>query len=359
MSDYESLPILYALDASSALRHVDEVPNGLACGCTCPDPDCGQELVARNAGKKRIHHFAHQRGSCEWSVEHVLANLALEAISSAGSIALPGLEYFEIAKGGDVEISPARTLRVSSASLEQVSGRGAPELMVTCVAGGAEKRFAVVVSLIHPLKSAESERLASAGIDTVLIDLRASLRARKREMGKHFDRAGIVAGYQDRRFVEWLLLDEDCPFKSWAVNLKRAAMEAESAERERIRQAKRERQRREREREEALRCEARERLLAEQRAAEEAEATRLRMLREKEEADRLAAEEAAREEAEERARVDIMEQVCQQERQARDALGRRWARCEICGEVKPVDEFMMYGGAGRVNLGTCYDCGRK
>lgn len=34
-------------------------------------------------------------------------------------------------------------------------------------------------------------------------------------------------------------------------------------------------------------------------------------------------------------------------------------RCERCGEAKLVDEFMMYGGAGRVNLGVCYDCGRK
>ena len=345
MPDYERLPILFALDAADTLRHVDDVPNGLACGCTCPDPGCGQKLMARNAGTKRIHHFAHARGSCEWSVEHVLVRIALEVVTSVGRIAFPKLEFFDAEAGQNAEISPARMLRVTSASLESIGGRGAPELVVSCAAGGEEKRFAVVISLIHPLKDSDLEKFSSAGFDVVLVDLRASLHARKREAGKHFDRAAIVAGYQDKRFLEHLLLDEGCSFKKWAVNSKRASAEAASMERKRERDAAEENWR------EA--CIKRfEALLA----AEAAETARLEAIREKEEAERLAEEKAVRDEAERRSRIEIMEQIDQQEYRAIDSLGRRWVKCERCGEVKLADEFWKTGGSGRINLGFCYDC---
>ena len=54
MSDVwgESLPILYGRSVTTGeLVHVDDAPNGKACGCVCPDPGCGQPLIARNNGK--------------------------------------------------------------------------------------------------------------------------------------------------------------------------------------------------------------------------------------------------------------------------------------------------------------------
>lgn len=72
----ESLPILYGRStATGELVHVDDAPNGKACGCVCPDPGCGQPLIARNNGKKRIHHFAHIGGTCVWSAEYLLAKV--------------------------------------------------------------------------------------------------------------------------------------------------------------------------------------------------------------------------------------------------------------------------------------------
>lgn len=78
MSDVwgESLPILYGRStATGELVRVDNAPNGKACGCVCPDPGCGQPLIARNNGKKRIHHFAHIGGTCAWSAEYLLAKV--------------------------------------------------------------------------------------------------------------------------------------------------------------------------------------------------------------------------------------------------------------------------------------------
>lgn len=51
----------YAIDAFGQAVFIDDVPTGKACGCFCPT--CKSPLCAKNAGHKRIHHFAHLMGS--------------------------------------------------------------------------------------------------------------------------------------------------------------------------------------------------------------------------------------------------------------------------------------------------------
>lgn len=56
MSPYQLLK--YGLDKeTNSLVFIDNVPNGNACGCICPN--CKYELVAKNGGLKKEHHFAH------------------------------------------------------------------------------------------------------------------------------------------------------------------------------------------------------------------------------------------------------------------------------------------------------------
>jgi len=55
----------------------------------------------------------------------------------------------------------------------------------------------------------------------------------------------------------------------------------------------------------------------------------------------------------------ILMVIDQQEQPVLDALGNRWVRCEFCGEVKKVAEFVSFGGRGRVNLGRCQCCKDK
>ena len=52
----------------------------------------------------------------------------------------------------------------------------------------------------------------------------------------------------------------------------------------------------------------------------------------------------------------ILQYMNQQEQPVLDVSGERWIRCEFCGEVKEVSEFVSFGGRGRVNLGRCQGC---
>lgn len=55
----------------------------------------------------------------------------------------------------------------------------------------------------------------------------------------------------------------------------------------------------------------------------------------------------------------ILSNIDQQETQVRDSRGVRYVKCEICGKVADSNEFVEYGGIGRINKGICRDCQRK
>ena len=53
---------------------------------------------------------------------------------------------------------------------------------------------------------------------------------------------------------------------------------------------------------------------------------------------------------------NIAENFLQQIEQVKDAAGNRWIKCEFCGRIAKVNEFVSYGGMNHVNLGTCKKC---
>lgn len=61
---------------------IKTVSNGLACNCTCIA--CGCPLIAKNEGKIRIPHFAHENGhdnpACSETAKHALAKQIIKEI---------------------------------------------------------------------------------------------------------------------------------------------------------------------------------------------------------------------------------------------------------------------------------------
>lgn len=88
--------LTYGLNKDNSLAFIEDVPNGLACGCVCPC--CKEPLIAKNMGKKkkREHHFAHSSGSdCQGYYETTLHLLSKEIIRTEKAIMVPNYESLE------------------------------------------------------------------------------------------------------------------------------------------------------------------------------------------------------------------------------------------------------------------------
>lgn len=105
----------------------------------------------------------------------------------------------------------------------------------------------------------------------------------------------------------------------------------------------------EKKREAQLKESERQRIENEKRGAESAEKQRIE--REKQEQEKRKRDEAFK--------AALEDNFSKQDEQIRDADGNRWIKCEFCGKIAKESEFSSYGGKGRVNLGTCYDCSRN
>ena len=222
-SIWDDIPITCALGADGELHHIDDVPNGDACGCFCPDPHCGQPMRARQ-GKKRIHHFAHVGGSqdCHWAAENVISKVAAEVVRQNGFMVFPDLECDDPRCGKRLLTASGR-VPVSSVELVRISGRLNPDLAIKCHAGTAkERRFLVVICLKHPVKKYVNQLMAS-GLDVFAIDFRRVFEWRKKELGKHYDRDKIFEEFQDPGFLESVLVHGDGECMSWVINARSLA----------------------------------------------------------------------------------------------------------------------------------------
>lgn len=68
--------LLLAIDKNDGTaKYIDDVSNGKNCGCICAE--CKGELIAKNNGKVKVHHFAHASGNdsikCSQTALHRLA----------------------------------------------------------------------------------------------------------------------------------------------------------------------------------------------------------------------------------------------------------------------------------------------
>ena len=83
--------LTYAIDADGKLVHIDSVPTGLACKCFCPH--CKSELVAKNGGNRKVHHFAHANGSdCAGAIESALHKMAKDILQEHKRIMMPPIQ---------------------------------------------------------------------------------------------------------------------------------------------------------------------------------------------------------------------------------------------------------------------------
>ena len=153
------------------IAHVEEVPSGLACGCTCPA--CGDVLVAKK-GRCRRHHFAHHgEVECPWAVETALHLAAKQILARRRAIVLPAVHLGDGVRDGEGDaprgpaLAAARRVTLDTVRLERRLGEVVPDV-IAWVAG---RDLYIEVRVTHAVDEAKRAKVAARGVSTVEIDL--------------------------------------------------------------------------------------------------------------------------------------------------------------------------------------------
>ncbi len=151
--------LTYAVREKGHLVHVDDVPNGEACGCICPK--CGLKLIAKNKGQHNQHHFAHVGGrECRRAVESALHLMAKEILSKGKKIMLPQ---------NRLQVGGVRLFQ----SVEVESYDKELSLRPDCVGDTDGQKLWVEFKRSHEVDTDKAAKIKSAKIECVEIDINA------------------------------------------------------------------------------------------------------------------------------------------------------------------------------------------
>ena len=160
VAEKRSGPLTYAYNQDGELVHIKSVPNGNGCGCICPK--CGEALCANNGGdeRKKMYYFSHQSGTeCEGAVESAMHLLAKRVLQETKCLFLPG--RFDWQSGEACHFD-----RIEEECYDQETG-----LRPDCIGYYGDKTLWVEFKYTHAVDEEKKEKILSAHIDCVEIDL--------------------------------------------------------------------------------------------------------------------------------------------------------------------------------------------
>lgn len=166
---------LYGLKAGR-LVHVNDVENGLECGCTCSH--CGESLVAHNTlTNRKLSHFQHKSlKNCEGAFETTIHMLAKEIIQEQGYLDLPSVGYKLSEYAWAYTMSPPepldkvqrkRRVYFDKVELEVKVGQIRPDLRCTV----RDRSIYVEIAVTHFVDQAKKAKLLLRDSPVLEIDL--------------------------------------------------------------------------------------------------------------------------------------------------------------------------------------------
>lgn len=156
------------------LRYVSEVETGLTCDCVCPDPACGQPLIARNRltpARKRVPYFAHASKTLGCGGrESALHRMGKHIFSEAQRVVLPGWSALD----GELTF-PAKSASLAPGSQQEAvihSGQMRPDLKVIawCEQAFLQALY-VEIKVSHAVDWDKRQRVISQGLNMMEVDL--------------------------------------------------------------------------------------------------------------------------------------------------------------------------------------------
>jgi hypothetical protein len=161
---------------NGAVVSIDEIgPDvwGVACGCICPNPHCGEMLIAKSRdfpGRKQCKHFAHASGAeCSAATESALHRLAKEIIVQEMAVMVPSVSLNTVDASPSLnEVSPPHVLSLDSVRVEEAVDGLRPDL--TATSGDSEVFIEIRVS--HAVDDRKRAQAHASQWTLLEIDLR-------------------------------------------------------------------------------------------------------------------------------------------------------------------------------------------
>jgi predicted small metal-binding protein len=168
--------IKYA-ERNGFLVHVEDVPNGLQCGCICPA--CGQQLIAKNKGEIKDHHFAHFGDlNCKYAYQSTLHLMAKEIFTEVESIKLPVISY-ELDEFLSVTLNSKPIIEIERVILEKKLNSVIPDIILTSKNGSI---LLIEIKVTHGIDSIKQNKLEELNLDCIEVDLEDCLISTKEDL---------------------------------------------------------------------------------------------------------------------------------------------------------------------------------
>ena len=307
---------------------------GLACRCKCPT--CNGDLVAKMGSVKK-HHFAHHKDACDSVKSYVngLYKFLLQVLEDGDSFYVPSLTV-EFTYPRDIVLNENTVSSYVRFISEERYLEG--EFLSNRLHEVFEGRHIIFDTLeLHQNKNGRFEAIeATRNNNTMAIKIRLPSNLCKgfAKPVKHKEMATLMVDFEDDLEViqnwdkadfERCFLSEDAN-KRWVYNPKVSTIFPLAIRSSHV----------------LYRRYMARKALEEQ--ARKAEEQRLRKEALHTYEDGLA---------------QVQDKFTQQHTQIRDSCDYRWVKCENCGKIGRDNEFSLYGGIGRINLGICSACNRE
>ena len=182
--------ILQAVNSEGKSVYIDDVPNGKNCGCVCAE--CKGNLIAKNKGRIKIHHFAHASGNdnikCSQTALHMMAK---EIIAEEKRIPafVNGKKSF-----------------VSVESIEQEKNLG--DIKPDLYAEYNEKPIAVEIFVSHAVDEVKFAKIQNHKLTTFEINLSQMLFERKEDVRRAIYDLNNIRPIYDEVFTDKALSDK-------------------------------------------------------------------------------------------------------------------------------------------------------
>lgn len=156
--------ILQAQNKYGKSVYIDDVPNGKKCECFCTE--CGGNLIAKNNGRIKIHHFAHENGNdsikCCQTALHLLAK---EIIAEERRIPIPRSGHIEFYDCNQIELEKR---------LDDII----PDIYALC----ENRPFIIEIFVSHKIDDQKAKKIEKKHISTVEINLSEGTYSSKDEI---------------------------------------------------------------------------------------------------------------------------------------------------------------------------------